>query len=117
VKNSIKIFILAGLLIIAFSVCKNEPKVDLTNPFFSEFNTPFNVPPFEKIMAKHYLPAFEKGMEDCRVDIEKIIKNSKEPTFGNTIEALDKAGGLLVKVSSVFFSTKPGKYQRLASKN
>jgi peptidyl-dipeptidase Dcp len=104
VKNISKIIILTGLLIIAFSACKNEPKVDLTNPFFKEFDTPFNVPPFEKIMAKHYLPAFEKGMADCRIEIEKIASNNKKPTFRNTIEAFDKTGALLVKVSSVFFS-------------
>ena len=102
-RNLIKFFVLNGLLIIAFTACKNEPKADLSNPFFKEFNTPFNVPPFEKIMAKHYLPAFEKGMDECRADIERIIDNSGEPSFENTIEAFDKAGELLIKVSSVFF--------------
>ncbi len=83
--------------------CKNEPAVDKSNPFFSEFNTPFNIPPFEKIMARHYMPAFEKGMADGRKEIEKIIKNKEEPTFVNTIEALDKTGDLLTTVSSVFY--------------
>ncbi len=83
--------------------CKNEPVVDKTNPFFSEFNTPFSIPPFEKIMARHYMPAFEKGMADGRKEIEKIIKNREEPTFENTIEALDKTGDLLTTVSLVFY--------------
>jgi peptidyl-dipeptidase Dcp len=83
--------------------CKNETAVDKTNPFFSEFNTPFNIPPFEKIMARHYMPAFEKGIADGRKEIEKIIKNREEPNFKNTIEALDKSGDLLTTVSLVFY--------------
>ena len=84
--------------------CNNQPEVDKTNPFFSEFDTPFGVPPFEKIMAKHYLPAFEKGMSDNRIEISKIVKNKQEATFENTVEALDKGGELLTRVSSVFFA-------------
>jgi len=84
--------------------CKNEKQVDKSNPFFSEFNTPFNVPPFEKIKAKHYMPAFEKGMAEGRRDIENLIKNKQTPTFKNTVVALDNAGELLTNVSAVFFS-------------
>jgi len=93
-----------GLTATSFSSCKNQTDTDLSNPFFSEYNTPFQVPPFEKIMAKHYMPAFEKGMEEGRKDIEKLVKNSEEPTFENTIAALDKAGELLTRVSAVFFA-------------
>jgi peptidyl-dipeptidase Dcp len=84
--------------------CKNEKQVDKSNPFFSEFNTPFNVPAFEKIKAKHYMPAFEKGMAEGRRDIENLIKNKQTPTFENTVVALDNAGELLTNVSAVFFS-------------
>lgn len=91
------------LSLLTMTSCKNKTSADMNNPFFSEFNTPFNVPPFEKIQARHYLPAFEKGMIDGRKEIEAIIKNKQEPTFENTIEALDKSGDLLTKVSSVFF--------------
>jgi len=83
--------------------CKNDTGVDKSNPFFSEFNTPFNVPPFEKIMAGHYMPAFDKGMEEGRKEIEELLKNREEPSFANTIEALDRAGELLTKVTSVFY--------------
>jgi len=83
--------------------CKNDAGVDKSNPFFSEFDTPFNVPPFEKIMARHYMPAFDKGMEEGRKEIEKLLKNREEPTFANTIEALDRAGELLTNVTSVFY--------------
>jgi peptidyl-dipeptidase Dcp len=104
VKNILKIFILSWFLATSLYSCKNEPKVDLTNPFFSDFKTPFDVPPFEKIMAKHYMPAFEKGMDDCKNEIEAVLKNNKEPDFENTILALDNSGALLSKISSVFFA-------------
>ncbi len=84
--------------------CRNKAEVDLANPFFSQFNTPFNVPPFENIMARHYIPAFEKGMEEGRKGLEKIINGSEPPTFQNTIDPLDSLGSLLTRVSSVFFS-------------
>jgi peptidyl-dipeptidase Dcp len=102
VKNILKLSIFLWLCAITLSSCKDEPKVDTTNPFFSEYNTPFNVPPFEKIMAKHYMPAFEKGMADGRIEIEKLVKDRRKPTFQNTVEVYDKAGHLLSEVSSVF---------------
>jgi peptidyl-dipeptidase Dcp len=49
------------------------------------------------------MPAFEKGMEDGRKEIEQIIKNKEEPNYENTIEALDKSGSLLTTVSLVFY--------------
>ena len=89
---------------VTISSCKDEPVVDKSNPFFSEFDTPFGVPPFDKIMAKHYMPAFDTGMAWGRNDIAKIVANKKKPTFKNTIEAFDRSGELLTNVSSVFFS-------------
>jgi peptidyl-dipeptidase Dcp len=104
VKNLLKLFILTSLFVIALSSCKNEPKVDMSNPFFKEYNTPFDVPPFEKIMAKHYMPAFEKGMTDLEKEINVLLSNKKEPDFENTILAFDNAGELLTRISSVFFA-------------
>ncbi len=95
--------VIIGLSGLIFNSCLNQPEVDNTNPFFSEYNTPFNVPPFEKIMAKHYMPAFEKGMAEGRLDIQNLVKNSEEPDFDNTVGALDKAGELLTRISKVFF--------------
>ena len=60
--------------------CKDKPVVDKSNPFFSEFNTPFGVPPFEKIMAKHYMPAFDTGIVWGRKEIEVAEKEMPEPT-------------------------------------
>lgn len=103
-KNLLKLFISTWLFAIALSSCKNEPRVDISNPFFSDHKTPFEVPPFETIMAKHYMPAFDKGMADCRKNIEALLKNSGTPDFENTILALDNSRDLLSRVSEVFFN-------------
>lgn len=75
------------------------------NPFFAqEYDTPFGVPPFEKIEAAHYMPAFDQGMKEQNQEIEAITSNPETPTFANTIEALDASGALLNRVASVFFN-------------
>jgi len=97
-------FLISGLVSMSLAGCKKQPQVDKSNPFFITYNTPFDVPPFEKIMAKHYMPAFEKGMADGRAELEALLKSNDEPTFINTIVPFDNEGELLTKVSSVFFS-------------
>lgn len=73
-----------------------------TNPFLEEYTTEYQIPPFDKIKAEHYIPAFEKGIEEARAEIKAIVNNPEEPTFDNTILALDNSGKLLGKVSYVF---------------
>lgn len=70
------------------------------NPFFREYETV----PFEEIKNEHFLPAIEEGIVRGKKDVEFIIKNLDDPTFENTIEALETAGSLLSKVSTVFFN-------------
>ncbi|MDR1340044.1 MAG: M3 family metallopeptidase [Prevotellaceae bacterium] len=72
------------------------------NPFFNEYNTPFNVPPFESIKPDHYMPAFEAGMANQKANIEKIVSQKAKPSFVNTVEALENSGELLSRVSTVF---------------
>lgn len=74
------------------------------NPFYAEYNTPFQVPPFSLIKIEHYLPAFEKGIADQQAEIDAITANLATPTFENTIAAFDKTGKQLKKVGSVFYS-------------
>ncbi len=85
-----------------FAGCKEKEKSD--NPFFSKYDTPFEVPPFEQIKAAHFMPAYLKGIEEQRIEIKAIINNPKEPTFENTIKPLEYSGQLLTKVSRVFGS-------------
>jgi peptidyl-dipeptidase Dcp len=80
--------------------CKRTEKSD--NPFFNKYETPFEVPPFEQIKAKHYMPAFLRGFAEQKNEIKTIINNPEEPTFENTIKAYEYSGQLLRKVRSVF---------------
>ena len=73
------------------------------NPFFTKYSTPYGIPPFEQIKAEHYKPAFIKGMEEQKKEIDAIVKNKRQADFENTIAALDRSGQLLNKVSSVFY--------------
>ncbi len=72
------------------------------NPFFSEYKTPFETPPFEKIKNEHFLPAIKKGIELHQAEIDAIINNPQPPTFGNTVVALDRSGKFLERVMAVF---------------
>ncbi|MBS3818418.1 M3 family metallopeptidase [bacterium] len=90
------IFILAISL---FTVtCTNQEK----KPFYSQWKTPHEVPPFDRIQKKHYLPAFKEGIKQHQKEIEKIANNNEEPTFENTVAALERSGALLRKVRNVF---------------
>ena len=88
---------IAATLSLSTSCMKKE-----TNPFLEEYTTEYQIPPFDKIKAEHYIPAFEKGIEEARAEIKAIVNNPEEPTFDNTILALDNSGKLLGKVSYVF---------------
>lgn len=101
-----KILMAAGLAIV-LGACNSSKKenaggIATTNPFFTEYTTPFGVPPFNEIKIEHYKPAFLKGMEEQVAEIALIVNNQEEPTFENTIVALDKSGELLTKVAHVF---------------
>lgn len=95
-----KSFVCVLFVTMIFTGCNKMEKSD--NPFFNEYDTPFGVPPFEKIKAQHFMPAFLKGFEQQKNEIREIITNREEPTFENTIKALEYSGELLQKVSSVF---------------
>lgn len=90
-------------LIIAMSACKTETTMN-TNPFFNEYDAPFGIAPFSQIKAEHYKPAFEAGIKEQQQNVALIVENAEEPTFANTIEALEYSGPLLTKVSSVFYN-------------
>jgi len=74
------------------------------NPFYSQWNTPFEVPDFARIKTGDYMPAFKKGMADQRAEVNAIANNPAPPTFANTVEALEGSGALLRRVSDVFFN-------------
>lgn len=75
-----------------------------SNPFFSESDLPYHMPPFDKIENEHYKPALLEGMERQLAEVEEIANNPEPPNFENTIVALERSGELLERVSSVFFN-------------
>tara|TARA_B000000557_G_scaffold259102_1_gene254484 strand:+ start:20067 stop:22157 length:2091 start_codon:yes stop_codon:yes gene_type:complete len=81
----------------------NKQELEM-NPFFEEYETPFKIPPFEKIKFEHYEPAFMQGIDEHQKEIVKIAQNEKEPTFENTLEALESSGKTLDKVANVFYN-------------
>lgn len=99
-KKTIFSILTAGVLLMSCAEKKSE------NPFFEEWNTPHGTAPFDKIKNEHYMPAFERGIKNHQAEIDAIVNNQEEPTFANTIEAMDAAGKDLSKVSSVFYNLK-----------
>ena len=81
-----------------------QQAADTSNPFLSEFETPYGTPDFDRIKVEHYEPAFLKGIKQQNEEIKAIVENPDEPTFENTIVALDNSGEILVRVSGVFFA-------------
>lgn len=95
-RNSLLVIL---TLMIMLAACSTK---DSTNPFFVEWDTPFEVPPFDKIKTEHFKPALEEGMAQQLAEIEAIVNNAEAPTFDNTIAALDYSGSLLNKVIYVY---------------
>jgi len=90
-----KILIMMFIASLGVISCKKE---SCENPFYCDWDTPFEVPPFDKIKIEHFKPAFLKGMEEEMAEVNAIISNTDEPTFDNTIRAMQFTGKLLQKV-------------------
>ena len=84
--------------------CTNQDKKKVDeNPFLAEFDTPFQVPPFDLIDTTHFIPAFKAGIEQAKAEIDAIINNPDNPDFENTIVSFDQVGEILRK-TGVFYS-------------
>ena len=94
-----KKLLMAGAALALISSCSN-----MENPFLRESAAPFGAPEFDKIRNEHYLPAFEQGIAEAKAEIDAIVANTEEPTFENTIEAMEYAGETLNRVANVFFN-------------
>ena len=94
----IKKLIIAGAVLALITSCKME------NPLLTESKAPFGAPEFDKIKTEHYLPAFEEGIKEGKAEIDAIVANPDEPTFENTIEAMEHAGSKLSKVAGIFYN-------------
>jgi peptidyl-dipeptidase Dcp len=94
-----KLLFMPFIIILGAVSCKKEA---CDNPFYCKWDTPFGVPPFDKIKFEHFKPAFLRGMEEEMAEVNVIINNPQEPTFENTIKALQFTGELLDKVQRAF---------------
>ena len=90
--------LIAGATLALISSC------NMKNPLLTESTAPFGAPQFDKIENEHYLPAFEQGVAEAKAEIDAIVANQEEPTFENTIEAMEYAGQTLNKVASIFYA-------------
>lgn len=78
----------------------------MENPLLTESPLPYGAPQFDKIQNEHYMPAFELGIKEGKAEIDAIVANPEEPTFENTIEALEYAGSTFNKVATIFYALK-----------
>jgi peptidyl-dipeptidase Dcp len=98
-KKTIIFAIFLSFVLIACNSKKDEMK---DNPFFTEFDTPFGAPPFDKIKLEHYKPAYEEAIKQQNEEIEAIIADEAEPNFENTILAYDESGAMFRRINPVF---------------
>ena len=93
-----KKLLVAGATLALISSC------NMKNPLLTESSAPFGAPEFDKIEDAHYLPAFEAAIAEAKAEIDAIIANPDEPTFENTIEAMEFAGETLNNVAGIFYN-------------
>jgi peptidyl-dipeptidase Dcp len=104
-----KVFVIiaAGLMTMA---CNRD------NVFLQEWDTPYGIPPFDKIKVSDYMPAINAGIEQHNAEIQAIIDNAEAPSFENTVAAYDASGKLLSKVSNVLFNVSESDYSEALNK-
>ncbi len=94
--------LLVMALFITATFAQQSEKSTMENPFFKEWKTPFQTPPFNQIKPEHFLPAIEEGIKREKAEVDAIVNNPQEPTFKNTILPLEKKGEFLRRVNAVF---------------
>jgi peptidyl-dipeptidase Dcp len=97
------VFVVILCAVVALSGCgRAGDEAPGANPFFTEWTTPFGVPPFDQIHEEHFLPAYGKAIDEWQAEVEAIAADPDPPTFENTLAALDRSGLLMSRVSGVF---------------
>ena len=91
--------LIAGAALALITSCSN-----MENPLLTESTAPFGAPQFDKIKTEHYLPAFEAAIAEAKAEIDAIVANQEEPTFENTIEAMEYSGNTLNTVAGIFYN-------------
>ena len=91
----------AAVVCAAMTGCKSSDST-ADNPFLQPYDTPYEIPPFDKIKAEHYLPAARQGIAELKEQVEAIANNPEAPTFENTVIAFENSGETLNRVMLVF---------------
>ena len=76
----------------------------MNNPLLTTSTLPYGAPQFDKIENQHYIPAFKQAIEEAKAEVDAIINNTEDPTFENTIEALEYSGSTLNRISHIFYN-------------
>ena len=105
-----KRIVLSIMAVMTMAACNN------TNIFLQEWDTPYGIPPFEKIKVADYMPAVKEGIRLQEAEIQAIVDNPDAPDFENTVAALDRSGAVLNKVSSVLFNLIESDYSEELNK-
>ena len=92
------------LALVAASNVSCNMSMKSENPLLTESTAPFGAPQFDQIKDEHYLPAFEQAITEAKAEIDAIVANTDEPTFENTIEAMEYAGQTLNRVANIFYN-------------
>ena len=74
------------------------------NPFLTEWDTPYGIPPFDEIQVDDYIPAIKEGIAQQQKEIDAITSNPEAPTFENTIAPYEESGEILAKVAGVLYN-------------
>lgn len=99
--KKLNFFLLTIIAVLTFTGCTTEMT---QNPFFTEAKTPHGTFPFDKLKNEHFMPAVQEAVKQYNQEIDEIVNNPEQPTFENTIVALDRAGSLYNHVLQIFFA-------------
>ncbi|MEG2849905.1 MAG: M3 family peptidase, partial [Bacteroidales bacterium] len=95
-----KILLVTTIAVVSLISCKTE----MTNPLLTESPYKYGAPAFDKITEDNYMPAFTEAIKEGKKEIETIVNNNEEPTFANTILALEYAGSKIGDISGIFYN-------------
>ncbi|PWB64272.1 MAG: peptidase M3, partial [Betaproteobacteria bacterium] len=73
-----------------------------SNPLLQRWDTPFGLPPFDRLSPEHFAPALEEAMRRHLAEVDAIAAQPASPTFTNTVAAFDASGRDLARVAAVF---------------
>ena len=92
------------MLPLLFHLTRTNNEHIMNNPLLTTSTLPYGAPQFDKIENQHYIPAFKQAIEEAKAEVDAIINNTEDPTFENTIEALEYSGSTLNRISHIFYN-------------